>query len=147
MKTKENAENINKILNAWLRNSRSILTFMKKEIKDTKRETGRKVPWEQLSSFNNIFINNKEPSHTLKDRAFFLASFAKRFIIQITWNTILSHRHGPPAINYGKHLVEFFFKIFPAVTPFSFFFLFAPDDSLRENSETLTAPLHLMNPF
>ena len=53
MKTKENGENIYKMLNAWLRNSRSILTFMKKEIKDIKREreTGRKMLIEQLSRF------------------------------------------------------------------------------------------------
>ena len=30
----------------WLRNCRSILAFMKKEIKDTKRETGRKISGE-----------------------------------------------------------------------------------------------------
>ena len=30
MKTKENGENIYKVLNAWLRNYRSILAFMKK---------------------------------------------------------------------------------------------------------------------
>ena len=39
---KENGENKYKMLNAWLRNCRSILAFMKKEINDTKRETGRK---------------------------------------------------------------------------------------------------------
>ena len=41
VKTKENGENIYKMLNAWLRNSRSILAFMRKKIKDRKRETGR----------------------------------------------------------------------------------------------------------
>ena len=41
MKTKENGKNIYKMLNAWLRNFRSILVFMKKEIKDTKRERER----------------------------------------------------------------------------------------------------------
>ena len=51
MKTKENGKSIYKILRAWLRNCRSILEFMEKEIKDTKRETGRKIPGEQLSSF------------------------------------------------------------------------------------------------
>ena len=40
-KTKENGENTYKMLNVWLRNYRSILAFMKKEIMDTKRETGR----------------------------------------------------------------------------------------------------------
>ena len=38
MKTKENGEKIWKIPNAWLRNYRSILAFMKKEITDTKGE-------------------------------------------------------------------------------------------------------------
>ena len=51
MKTKENGENIYKMGNAWLRNCRRILAFMKKEIKDAKRETGRKMLGEQLSSF------------------------------------------------------------------------------------------------
>ena len=44
-------ENIHKMLSAWLRNCRSVLAFMKKEIKDTKRETGGKILEEQLSSF------------------------------------------------------------------------------------------------
>ena len=39
--TKKNGENIYKILKAWLRNCRSIPDFMKKEIKDTKRERER----------------------------------------------------------------------------------------------------------
>ena len=43
MKMKENGEKIYKMLNAWLRNCISILAFTKKEIKDTKRETGRKM--------------------------------------------------------------------------------------------------------
>ena len=51
MKTKENGKKIYKILNAWLKNSRSILAFMKKEIKDTKGETERKILGEQLSNF------------------------------------------------------------------------------------------------
>ena len=51
MKTKENGEKIYKMVNAWLRNCRSILAFMKKEIKDTKRETGRQMLGEQLSRF------------------------------------------------------------------------------------------------
>ena len=51
MKTKENGENIYKMLIAWLRNCRSILAFMKMEIKETKRETGRKMHGEQLSRF------------------------------------------------------------------------------------------------
>ena len=51
METIENGENIYKMLNAWLGNCRSILAFMKKEIKYTKRETRRKILGEQLSSF------------------------------------------------------------------------------------------------
>ena len=48
---KGNGENICKMLNAWPRDCKSILAFMKKEIKDTKREIGRKLFGEQLSSF------------------------------------------------------------------------------------------------
>ena len=51
MKTDENGENIYKMLNAWLRDYRSILTVMKMEIKDTKRETEGKIHREQLSRF------------------------------------------------------------------------------------------------
>ena len=58
--------------------------------------------------FNGIFMNNKGPNHSLKDRRFFFITFAKKFIIQITWNTILYHWHASPAVNYGKLLVLFF---------------------------------------
>ena len=68
MKTKTNGENIYKTVNAWLRNFRSILAFLKKEIKDTKRQTGRKMLGEQLSSFHSSKFN----------------TFGKKFIIQIT---------------------------------------------------------------
>ena len=51
MKTKENRENIYKMLNAWLRNCRGNLAFMEKDIKHTRRETGRKMVGEQLNSF------------------------------------------------------------------------------------------------
>ena len=48
MKTKENGESIYKMLNAWPRNCRKILAFIKKEITDTKGETGRKMLGEQF---------------------------------------------------------------------------------------------------
>ena len=51
MKTKENGENIYKMLNAWFINCRSIIAFMKKEIKDTKRETRRKNAWRAVEQF------------------------------------------------------------------------------------------------
>ena len=41
MKTKENGENRYKMLNAWLRNCRGNLAFMKKEIKHTERDRER----------------------------------------------------------------------------------------------------------
>ena len=41
MKTKKNGENIYRTVNAWLRNCRSILAFIKREINDTKRERER----------------------------------------------------------------------------------------------------------
>ena len=80
MKTKENGEIIYKMLNAWLRNSRSILAFMKKEIKDTKRERPEgKCLESSWAVFNSIFMNNKGPSRTC-----FFITFAKKFILQIT---------------------------------------------------------------
>ena len=75
------------MLNAWLRNCGSILAFMKKEIKYTRRETGRKMLGKQgaVEQFLIVcFMNNKIPSHTLKGRTFFAITFAKKFIIQIT---------------------------------------------------------------
>ena len=109
------------------------------EIKDTKTERDRKENgW---AVFNSIFINSNGPSYTLKGHISFFIIFAKKFIMQITWNAICYHWHASPAMYYGKLLVLFFFKIFPAPTTFSFFFSFAPDDSLRENNKTLTAPI------
>ena len=43
MKTKENGENIYKMMNAWLGDCRSIFAFVKKEIKNAKRETRKKM--------------------------------------------------------------------------------------------------------
>ena len=55
MKTKENFENIYKIMNAWLRNCRTILAFMEKDTK-RERETGKKMVEEQLISFLVVFL-------------------------------------------------------------------------------------------
>ena len=124
------------MLNAWLRNWRSIFAFMKKEIKDKERE---RLEGKYLESswavFQSIFMNHKGPSHTFKGRTFFFITFAEKFIIQIVnINTILYRWHPPPALNYGKLLVLFFFKIFPEPTPFSFFFWFTPNDSLKKTT-------------
>ena len=51
MKKEENRENIYKMLNAWLRNCISLRALIKKEKNDTKKETGRKMLADQLSSF------------------------------------------------------------------------------------------------
>ena len=57
MKTKETGENIYKTLNAWLNNPRSILAFMKKEIKDTKRKRDRKKnAWRTVEQFLIVFL-------------------------------------------------------------------------------------------
>ena len=140
MKTKKNGRNIYKMLNAWLRNCRRILAF-----RGNKRYKGRdwkNNAWRAVEQFLIVFfINNERPSHILKGHTFFFITFVKKFIIQITCNAILYHWHASPAINYGKLLVLFFLKIFPAPTTFSFFFCFAPDDRLRENNNTLTAPI------
>ena len=134
MKTKENAEDIYKILNAWLRCCRRILAFMKKVIMDIERETRRIILVEQLSRFYSIFMNNKGSDDSLKGRTFFFITFDKKIIIQITCNTILYHWHASPPINYGRLLglfwnicnseIMFYFEIFPAPTSFSVFFFF-----------------------
>ena len=56
MKTKENREKIYKILIAWLTNSRSILAFMKKEMKDTKRERERDWKENALRAIEQFLI-------------------------------------------------------------------------------------------
>ena len=84
--------------------------------RETERVRGRKIEKDRerprgkclessWSVFNSIFMNNKGSSHTLK----FFITFAKTFILQITWNTIPDHWHVSPAVNYGKLLVLFFF--------------------------------------
>ena len=85
---------------------------------------------------NGVFMNNRGPSHTWKGRIFFFITFAKKFIVQITWNTIPYHWHLSPVINHYKLLaLLFFFLIFPA--PIAFFvFWFPPDDRLREKNKT-----------
>ena len=50
MKTTENGENIYKIMNVWLRNCRSILAYMTKEIKDTKRDREENA-WRTVAGF------------------------------------------------------------------------------------------------
>ena len=50
MKTKENGENVYKMLNAWLRNCRSIVAFMKMELKDTKRDW-KENAWRAVEPF------------------------------------------------------------------------------------------------
>ena len=55
MKTKENGEHIYKMLNAWLRNRRSILAFMKMEIKDTKRDR-KESAWRAVEPFLIVFL-------------------------------------------------------------------------------------------
>ena len=116
-------EKIYKILNAWLRNSRSILAFMEKEKKDAKGERpGGKCLESSWAGFNIIFMNSNGPSHTLKGRTFFFITFTKKFIIQVTWNSICYHWYASPATSYGKLFVLFSFLIFPVPTSFSFFF-------------------------
>ena len=134
MKTKEKkekGESIYKMPNSWLRNCCSILTFMKKEIKDINWYTGRKGFESSWTFYNGILMNNNGPSHTLKDCTFLFINFTKTFIIQITWNAILYHWHLSPAINYGKLLVLFFFWMFPKPTSFSLFSWFVPNGNNR----------------
>ena len=56
--------------------------------RDTERQRREIAKGKCLESgwvvFNCFFISNKGPSHTLKGRTFFLITFAKKFIMQIT---------------------------------------------------------------
>ena len=53
---KQNEEKIYKILNAWLRNSTSIFSFMKKEIKDKKGERPEGNAWRAIEKFLIVFL-------------------------------------------------------------------------------------------
>ena len=123
MNTKENGENIYKMLNACFRNSRSILPFMKKEMKDTKRERPEgKCLGSSWVIFYSIFMNNEGPSHTLKARTFFFITFAKNFIIRITWNSILYIDTRLLQWIMVNSLFFSFFKYFPYPRTFPFSF-------------------------
>ena len=54
MKTKEN-ENIYKLLNAWPRNCRSILAFMKKGNKRYKERDQKENAWKAVQQFLIVF--------------------------------------------------------------------------------------------
>ena len=56
MKTKENGENEYKMVNDWLRNCRSFLALMEKEVKDAKRDQ-RQV--EQFSQLKVYYFHKK----------------------------------------------------------------------------------------
>ena len=145
MKRKENGENICKMLNAGFRNSKSILAFMKKEIKDTKRETGRKMLGEQ---FSKVFLR------TIRDQAILwkvvhvssLLSL-KRLIIQITWNSILYHWNASPAINYGKLLVLFFFLNISRAQVLFLFLLIWSWWYFKRKQEDSNSNSHMLNSF
>ena len=67
MKTKENRENICKTIHAWLRNFRSILSFMKKNKGYKRRERkrpGGKCLENSSAVFNSIAMNNRGPNDT-----------------------------------------------------------------------------------
>ena len=102
--TKENGKNIYEMMNASLKNYRSILA-LNKEYKEKDRDENA---WRTVEQFLIVFLWTKRDQAI--GRTFFFASFAKNFIIQITWNVIIYHWHVSPAINYGKVPVLFFFK-------------------------------------
>ena len=120
--------------------------YEKKKNKGTKRETGKKgeleVNWRTVEQFLVVFSWTIRVQIILWGAVFlFFTTFAKKFIIQITWNVILYHWHVSPAINCGKFLfLRFFFFFYPRHLPFSFDMLL-----MIENNKTLTAPLHLIN--
>ena len=61
MKTKENGESIYKMLNAWLRNCRSILAF--RENKGYKERDRTENAWKAIEQFLTVFLS------TLRDQA------------------------------------------------------------------------------
>ena len=71
------------------------------------KERGQKENvWRAVGQFLIVFfMNNKGPRHTLKGNSFFFITFARKFILQIKWSTILYHWHASPAVNHGKLLV------------------------------------------
>ena len=56
MKTKVNGENIYKMLNAWLRNCRSILSFMKKKNKGYKDKDQKENICADVKQFLIVFL-------------------------------------------------------------------------------------------
>ena len=129
VKTKEHGDIIYKMVNAWLRNCKSIPCLYEKGNKGYKeREIGNKMLGEELSNFHSWRFT----------------TFAKNFIIQITCNVIPYHLLVSPAINYGEFLFYFFFFFNISRTHVFFSFLLICSWVLEK---TTTAPLHLMNPF
>ena len=127
-----------KMLNAWLRKCRSILTF--RGNKAYKERDQKENAWRAVEQFWIVFLSIIRDQAILWKAAYFslLLSLKSSLAIQITWNAILFHWHASPAINYVKLLVVFFFKTFPHLQlfPFSFDLLL-----MRETNKALTAPI------
>ena len=85
--------------------------FYEKENKGYKREKDQKEnAWRAGEQFLIVFLcTTRDQAILWKAVHFSSLLFAEKFIIQITWNSILYHWHASPAINYGKCLVLFFF--------------------------------------
>ena len=134
MKTKGNGRNLYKMLNARLRNCRSILAFRVNKV--YKEKDLNENVWRAVDQFLSTIMYH---AILWKVVYFSLLFSLKKFIMQITWNVTFYYWHAPPAIDYGKLPVSIFFKIFPVRATFSFFLLFTFDYSLRKNNKNVTA--------
>ena len=101
----------------------------------TRKEIDRKEnAWRAVEQFLSVFIWTIRDQAILWETTFFFINFAKKCIMQITWNAILYHWQPSPAINYSKLLISILFYRFPKPTSFFLFFRFAPEDNNKTTS-------------
>ena len=97
---------IYKMWNAWLGNCISILDF--KWNKRYKERDRKENAWRTVEQFWIVFLSQIRDQAILRKPVHFFITFAKKFIIQVTWNAILNHWHASPGIIYGEILVLLF---------------------------------------
>ena len=85
MKAKENVENVQDVerLAEKLQKCPCLYEKGNKGYRERERAEGKCLD-SSWAVFNNAFMNNKEPSHTLKGHTLFFITFAEKFVIQIT---------------------------------------------------------------
>ena len=83
MKAKENVENVQDA-ERLAEKLQKYPCLYKKGNKGYRERPEGKCLESSWAVFNNTFMNNKEPSHTLKGHTLFFITFAEKFVIQIT---------------------------------------------------------------